>query len=68
MADSSAFRCYYEDGSIITSDFCPDINQNGSPLLKSEFQIIQDVNATPGFPWLLVILGLLILFSKEKKG
>jgi hypothetical protein len=69
MADTnSSFRCYYEDGSITTADFCPNVNDNGSPLLSSEFQIIEQVNSTPPFPWLLVILAMVALVSKNKKG
>ena len=61
------FRCYYEDGSIIVSDTCEDTNDNGSPLLKSELSIIQDVNATtPSSMWLLAILVLIMIASKKK--
>lgn len=66
MSDSTAFRCYYEDGTITTSDFCNDPNENGSTLLKSELDIIADVTNTPPFPWLLVILAMVALVSKHK--
>ena len=61
------FRCYYDDGTIITADFCPLVNDGGSPLLKSELTIIEDVEGkyTNALPWFLLILGLLLLTSKK---
>lgn len=68
MADSSVFRCYYEDGTITTSDFCSDPSSDNSPLLKSELDIIADVESTPPtFPWLLIILAMIALASKKSK-
>lgn len=65
MAESTVFRCYYEDGSIITSDICPEFNQQGSPLIDSEYTIIEDVVANYYYPWLFVILfGILVLSKK----
>lgn len=66
MTTQTAFRCYYDDGTVITSDVCALTNQNGSPLIKSELQIIEDVISEITFPWLIVILGLIALFSKER--
>ena len=76
MAESTKFRCYYDDGTIITVDVgenytgqvnaCPLENDNGSPLLKSELAIIEDVNNSIGFPWVLIILGLVLFMSKER--
>lgn len=63
----TVFRCYYDDGTITTADYCPLENSNGSPLIKSELSIIEDVNSQIGFPWLLLVLGLIVLFSKEKQ-
>lgn len=67
MTTQTTFRCYYDDGTILTSDFCPLQNQNGSPLIKSEAQIIEDVTGEIMFPWFFVIVGLIIFFSKERK-
>jgi hypothetical protein len=73
MAESNTFRCYYDDGHIITVDgmwsgqtnACP-LEDNGSPLIKSELSIIEDVESTIGFPWFLLVLGLIILTSQER--
>lgn len=63
----TAFRCYYDDGTNTVADVCPLQNASGSPLIKSEFQIIEDVTSNIGFPWLLIIFGLIALMSKERK-
>jgi hypothetical protein len=65
MATSESFRCYYEDGTIFTASECPTFN-NDSPLIDSEFQIMQDVAAKESFPWFLIILGLVYVFSNQK--
>lgn len=66
MAQSTeSYRCYYDDGTVFTSPDCPTFN-NDSPLIKSEFQIMQDVAAPNPYPWLLIILGLVYVFSKQK--
>lgn len=67
IREESKFRCYYDDGTIITADFCPLVNDGGSPLLKSELTIIEDVEGryTNALPWFLLILGLLLLTSKK---
>lgn len=68
MTTSSAFRCYYEDGTITTSDFCPDPNENGSPLTKSELSIIEDVNTTScGLECLLLVLAMVYFSSKKRQ-
>jgi len=69
------FRCYYDDGTITTVDHtntfdelvCPSVNSNGSPLIKSELHIIKDVLETIQFPWLLIVLGLLVLMSQKNR-
>ena len=67
MSTTTQYRCYYDDGSIITvTDYCPLYNQNNSPLLKSEATIIQDVIETIQFPWFLIIVGLLLVFTSKK--
>jgi hypothetical protein len=67
MPESTTFRCYYDDGTIfITATECPLINANDSPLIKSELTIIEDVESKINFPWLLLILGLILLTSKER--
>lgn len=63
----SEFRCYYDDGTIIVAPVCP-LENNGSPLINSEFRIIEDVESQIGFPWLLLVLGLIMFFSKENKN
>jgi hypothetical protein len=69
MANTTTqFRCYYEDGTITASDYCQPINDNGSPLINTEFDIIEKINQTTEFPWLLVILAMMALLSKNKKG
>lgn len=65
MAQSESFRCYYEDGTVFTAPECPTFN-NDSPLVDSEFQIIKDVQAKESFPWLLIILGLVYVFTQQK--
>ena len=67
MTTQTAFRCYYDDGTITVADVCPATNSNGSPLIKSELSIIEDVTGQMMFPWWLVVLGLLMFFSKERK-
>lgn len=62
---TTAFRCYYDDGTILTAETCP-LDNNGSPLIKSEFQIIEDVLEKMDFPWLLLVLGLLAMFTRER--
>ena len=61
-------RCYYKDGSITTTlTTCPTTN-NGSPLLQSENNIIDDVNNT--LPWttiILVVAGLYFVTRKPRK-
>lgn len=64
---TTTFRCYYDDGTITVSDVCPAVNQNGAPLIKSELQIIEDVLETISFPWFLIILGLVSLFTKDRE-
>lgn len=63
----TAFRCYYDDGTITVSDVCPPQNQYGSPLINSEFQIIEDVTEQIQYPWFLIILGIMFLLSKGRK-
>jgi len=63
---TETFRCYYDDGTIITSDYCPLNNNNGSPLITSELTIIDTVNSQMGWPWLLLVLGMIILATKER--
>ena len=66
MNQAESFRCYYEDGTIFVSPDCPQYN-NGSPLIDSEFQIVEDVYAKDQqFPYLLVILVVLYSLSKQK--
>lgn len=60
------YRCYYGDGSVIIDTQCPAINANGSELIASELTIIENVNTTIGWPWLLLILGLIVLTSERK--
>ena len=67
MTTQTAFRCYYDDGTITVADVCSATNSNGSPLIKSELSIIEDVSSTFEFPWWLAILGLIMIFSKERK-
>jgi hypothetical protein len=64
MEQTESFRCYYEDGTIITAVDCPEYN-DGSPLIDSEFQIIEDVYAKD-LPFLLIIFGLIYYFSEQK--
>lgn len=68
MNQTESFRCYYEDGTIFTAPECPAVN-DGSPLIDSEFQIMEDVygKSINGIPWLLIILGLIVLHSSQKK-
>lgn len=66
MSTQTAFRCYYDDGTIVTAETCPLVNANGSPLIKSEFSIIEDVTGQIGFPWFLLVLGLIMFFSKDR--
>lgn len=67
MTTKTEFRCYYDDGTIDTvAEVCPAVNQHGSPLIKSELQIIEDVVNEITFPWLLLVLGLVALFSRER--
>lgn len=61
------FRCYYDDGTITTAEVCPLQNNSGSQLIKSELHIIENVIGNMGFPWLLVVLGLVILFSQDNR-
>ena len=67
MNTQTAFRCYYDDGTVTTAEVCPAANSNGSPLIKSELTIIEDVVGTLGVPWFLLVLGLIMFFSREKK-
>ena len=62
---TESFRCYYQDGTMFTASECPTFN-NDSPLIDSEFQIIQDVSSTNPFPWFLIIMGLVYVFSQQK--
>jgi phosphoribulokinase len=64
---TQTFRCYYDDGTITVADTCSPVSSNGSPLIKSELSIIEDVNNQFDFPWWLAILGLIMFFSKERK-
>lgn len=64
---TTTFRCYYDDGTITTAEICEPFNQNGAPLIKSELQIIEDVLETISFPWFLIILGLVSLFTKDRE-
>lgn len=69
MAESTVFRCYYDDGTITTvsaNDECPLSNYDGSPLISSELTIIEDVESTIGWPWLLLVLAMVILSTKER--
>jgi hypothetical protein len=66
MNNTETFRCYYDDGTIITDSFCPETNSNGSPLVTSELTIIENVEETIGFPWLLLVLGMILLTSDER--
>jgi hypothetical protein len=66
MTTQTAFRCYYDDGTILVSDFCPLANSNGSPLLKSELTIIEDVEEQIGFPWFLLVIAAVLLLSNER--
>lgn len=63
---SEVFRCYYDDGTIITADYCPLENSNGSPLLTSELTIIENVEESISLPWFLLVLGLILLTSDER--
>lgn len=60
------FRCYYDDGTVTVAEICQPFNQNNSPLIKSELHIIEDVLDTISFPWLLIVLGLLVAVSKNR--
>lgn len=64
MQNTESFRCYYEDGSIFTAVECPQYN-DGSPLIDSELQIIEDVYEQ-SLPFLLIIFGLIYYFSEQK--
>jgi hypothetical protein len=67
MAESTTFRCYYDDGTILTNaSVCPNVNANNSPLIKSELSIIEDVEGKATFPWFLIILAMIFLTSKER--
>lgn len=62
------YRCYYDDGTIIESaGVCPVVNDGGSPLIKSELTLIEDVEDRykNALPWFLLILGLILLTSKK---
>lgn len=63
---SEVFRCYYDDGTIITADYCPLENSNGSQLLTSELTIIENVEESISLPWFLLVLGLILLTSDER--
>ena len=67
MTESTVYRCYYDDGTILTADYCPLTNDNGSPLVTSELTIIENVTGQMGFHWLLLVLALVILATKERK-
>jgi hypothetical protein len=64
---SDQFRCYYDDGTIVTSDECPHESPNGAPLINTEYQIIEDVLAKPSYFWLFIILGLVVFTSDSFK-
>lgn len=67
MNTQPQYRCYYDDGTIeMSATECPATTQQGSPLLKSELTLIEDVMETIQWPWLLLILGLIVLTSKER--
>lgn len=66
MPPQTTFRCYYDDGTITVSDYCPLANENGSPLLKSELTIIEDVEEQIGFPWFLLVIAAVLLLSNER--
>jgi hypothetical protein len=68
MSSQPTYRCYYDDGTIVMSATeCPATTEQGSPLLKSELTLIDDVLGSIQWPWLLLILGLIVLTSKERK-
>jgi len=67
MTTQTAFRCYYDDGTIEVAEICLPTNQYGAQLIKSELSIIEDVTQQIGFPWWLIVLGLLMFASKERK-
>lgn len=68
MSTQGTFRCYYDDGTIVTAEYCPNVNANNSPLIKAEYSIIEDVTDQIGFPWLLLVLGLIMVLSKEERN
>ena len=65
MTTQTGFRCYYDDGTIEVADVCLPQNQYGAALVKAEATIIEDVISEIGFPWLIVILGLIYALSKK---
>ena len=65
--ESTTYRCYYDDGTIITdAAVCPLFNDNGSALVTSELTIIEDVisNKTG---WLFLLLLVAITLAKKGK-
>lgn len=69
MSDTTVYRCYYDDGTILTdASFCPNFNSNGAGLVTSELTIIEDViGQRIGWQWILLVLGLIVLATKERK-
>jgi hypothetical protein len=51
----------------MSENLCPETTQQGSPLLKSELTLIEDVTSNMGWPWLLLVLGMIIIATKERK-
>ncbi len=64
---TETFRCYYDDGTIVVADYCPLVNSNNSPLITSELTIIDTVTGQMGWPWLLLVLVMISLATKERK-
>lgn len=68
MNSQPTYRCYYDDGTIVMSPtVCPETTEQGSPLLKSELTLIDDVTDQMGWPWLLLVLAMVLLATKERK-
>lgn len=64
---NDTFRCYYDDGTILEQSECPTTSPNGSPLINTEYEIIQDALSTPtcGIICLFVVLAAVHIMSKH---
>lgn len=68
MNNQPFYRCYYDDGTIeLSESVCPATTQQGSPLIASELTLITDVNKEITWPWLLLVLGMIILSTNNKR-